>query len=163
MKPKNFAWIAAAAAACALAYWLNSPAAHALGDCPAGTSWDGVSCTAPGGSETSHDPWRGPRGPRGEAGARGLAGPPGPAGPRGPRGKTGRVRSDFAAMAIAAASIPHPPRFRLSAGVGAGATGGTSAVALGVTVRLEDRIHVTATWMGTNDERALGMGFALGF
>ena len=66
-------------------------------------------------------------------------------------------------MAIAAAHIPHPPRSRMSIGAGIGSTGGTSAVALGIAARLEDRVHLFATWMATNDERALGMGLAVGF
>ena len=88
---------------------------------------------------------------------------PGPAGPAGPPGRTGPVLAHWAAMAAAAASIPHADRHILSVGAGAGAMDGVSAVAVGIAVRVTDHTRIGATLMRSDDEAGVMFGVARGF
>ena len=124
--------------------------AHALGD--------GVLPPA----HPSHEGPRGPAGPEGPQGPAGPQGLQGDIGPVGPRGLTGHVRRDWAAMALAGGSIPYTDT-PVSAGVGVGAAGGTSAVAFGVAVRLGEHARATVTLMRTGDESGVAGGLAFGF
>lgn len=101
----------------------------------------------------------GPRGLPGERGPRGL---PGETGPRGLQGETGHVQPDWAAMALAAGSIPYVDA-PISAGVGVGSAGGTPALAFGIAIRLTDHSRATATLMRTSDETGVAAGLAFGF
>ena len=133
--------------------------------CQDGTMADYGACPGPQGQIgprglKGHD---GPRGLRGQTGPRGLRGQTGPrgpqgrTGPQGPRGATGHVRHDWAAMALAAGSIPHSDS-RASIGVGLGVVDGTDALAAGLSLRIAEKWRASVTVMRTNDETALGAG-----
>ena len=128
----------------ASALLLASPAAGAWVTCPDGTMANYGACP-------------GPQGEAGEAGERG------PEGPAGPQGESGEVRRGFAAMTIAAASIPWPEDATVGIGIGVGSMTGADAIAAGVSVRLGDAWRTRVTWMATRDDRAVGFGVGFGF
>ena len=72
------------------------------------------------------------------------------------------MSSDWAAMALAAGSIPYVDS-PSSVGVGVGTAGGASAVALGIAVQVGASARITATLMRTRDETGLAAGLAVGW
>lgn len=123
----------------------------------------------------------GPQGPKGDKGdtgqdgAKGDQGDVGKQGERGERGMTGRVKSDWAAMAIAAGSIPHTDD-PVSIGLGLARAGGTSAAALGIEIAVpweQMNAHFSdiglyngkfgVTLLKTQDETAVSVGVSFGF
>lgn len=104
-------------------------------------------------------PYQGPRGFPGEQGERGERGDQGE---RGEQGEAGVVKSDWAAMAMAAGAIPYrDDPFWL--GLAVGHADGQSALALGARAHVDDRVTIGATLMTTGDETGAAAGLAIGF
>lgn len=110
-------------------------------------------------------PYQGPRGFPGEQGERGERGEQGERGERGERGEQGEaggVKSDWAAMAMAAGAIPYrDDPFWL--GLAVGHADGQSALALGARAHVADRVTIGATLMTTGDEIGAAAGLAIGY
>ena len=87
----------------------------------------------------------------------------GPKAPPGRRASRARSGGGFAAMTIAAASIPWPEDATVGIGIGVGSMTGADAIAAGVSVRLGDAWRTRVTWMATRDDRAVGFGVGFGF
>lgn len=117
--------------------------------------------TGPQGPEGPAGP-EGPPGPAGRDGIDGVDGAPGRDGRDGRDGLDGVGNPDWAALAMAAASIRYLPE-GASVGVGAAAIEGATAIALGVAVTRPDwRLHGNV--MRTRDGTAgVGIGIAWGW
>ena len=105
---------------------------------------------------------QGERGERGEQGGRGERGEQGVPGERGEQGEAGDVKSDWAAMAMAAGAIPYrDDPFWL--GLAVGHADGQSALAVGARAHVGDRVAIGATLMTTGDGIGAAAGLAIGF
>lgn len=87
---------------------------------------------------------------------------PGPQGAPGPRGRPAAAERDWAAMTIAAGSIPYADE-TVSAGAAFGTAGGEVALALGARLQLNEIVSLSATVMRSDDETGAGVGIGFGF
>lgn len=95
-------------------------------------------------------------------GFQGDRGPQGLQGERGPQGSAGLVRSDWAAMALAATGIRYTDDAR-SIGLGLGNADGTSALAAGIRFDLPStRLH-GAVMHSLDGETGVSVGIAWGW
>ena len=101
----------------------------------------------------------GAQGVQGKTGAQGVQGK---TGAQGVQGKTGRVKLDWAAMAIAAGSIPYTDD-PVSIGAGFGVAGGTGAISLGARVKLSEAVRFQAELLRTREESGFVFSIATGW
>ena len=130
--------------------------AHAWVTCPNGEMANYGACPGTPGTPGA----KGDTGNTGDTGAKGDTGNTGDTGAKGDKGDPGRVKRDWAAMAMAAGSIPYRDE-PVSIGVGYGAVPGTGAFALGAQIELTEIVRFRATLMKTREEIGFAGGLAV--